>query len=186
MASVIGRERVDMKELAGYSDGPSLVSAELTRIGESPRVALTWDDGAETALPPIWLRDHCPCDVCRHASSHERLVKIIDTETGVPNVALDNSMLVLDWPDGHESRFDGVWLYQRRPGQHRFQSAVPEARIWRENFMPERIAHCDFIGANTGQRQWLEALTRDGLVLLDEGPTDLDEVIRIAESIGPL
>ncbi len=186
MASVIDRERVDMKELADYSNGSVLIAAELAEVDGSPRVLLAWDDGAEAALPPIWLRDHCPCDTCRHATSRERLFKIIDAEVGVPDVSLDNGMLTLAWPDGHESRFDGVWLHQRRPGQHRFQPKVPSARAWREGFMPEHITHGDFTAGQDGQRQWLEALIREGLVLLDDGPTELDEVVRIAESIGPL
>ncbi|NNC22896.1 DUF971 domain-containing protein [Salinisphaera sp. USBA-960] len=175
-----------MKELADYSDGPSLISSELIQVDESPRVALAWDDGAHTALPPIWLRDHCPCDACRHASSRERLCKIIDIEVGVPDVSLDHGALLLVWPDGHESRFDGVWLHQRRPGQHQFQPTVPAARAWREGFMPAQVTHRDFTSTDAGQRQWLEALIRDGLVLLDQGPTESDEVTRIAESIGPL
>lgn len=186
MAAVLDRQRIDMKELADYSDGPSLISAQQTEVDGSPRVALAWDDGTETTLPPIWLRDHCPCDECRHGSSRERLFKVIDADIGEPDVALDEGVLVLNWPDGHASRFDGVWLYQRRPGQPRRQPQVPEARSWREGFMPEQVAHRDFTQTADGQRHWLEALIRDGLVLLDQGPTEFDEVVRIAESIGPL
>lgn len=186
MAAVIERQRIDMKELADYGEGPSLVSAEFADSGDSPRVTLAWDDGAETALPPIWLRDHCPCDACRHGSSRERLFKVIDADIGVPEVGLEEGALLLVWPDGHVSRFDAVWLHQRRPGQHRFQPPMPAARAWQEEFMPEHVRHHDFSTSNAGQRCWLEALIRDGLVLLDEGPLELDEVIRIAESIGPL
>ncbi|RKR06840.1 gamma-butyrobetaine dioxygenase [Kushneria sinocarnis] len=186
MSSTLARGRTEMKELADYSEGPALTSATLENPDGRSRITLAWEDGTQTWLPPIWLRDHCPCDACRHTTSRERLYKVIDDRVGVPEVALANNELVLHWPDGHESRFDGVWLYQRRPGQHGFQPAIPEARAWREGFLPDHVEHRDFTESVAGKRSWLEALIRDGLVMLDNGPTELDEVIRIAESIGPL
>lgn len=186
MAMVKAQPAVEMKELATYGAEACLLAAELADRDGAAAVMLHWDDGAIAALPPIWLRDHCPCDVCRHTSSRERLVKIIDQPVAMPAVSVADGVLFLRWPDGHESRFDGGWLHQRRPGQHRFLPALPSSRPWGAGFAPERVTHRAFTTTDAGRRRWLEALVRDGLVLLDGGPETADEVVRLAESIGPM
>src|SRR5690625_4900006 len=165
MAALIEDERVDMKELADYSEGPGLAAANWKNTPGPAHISLVWENDAHAVLPPIWFRDHCPCDECRHSKTRERLFKIVDTSIGVPTVEHDRSLLKLTWSDGHISYFDSVWLYQRRPGKHDFSQMIPEVCAWQDDFLPTHISHVDFMGGVDGQRRWLEALIRDGLVL---------------------
>ncbi|PSJ20679.1 gamma-butyrobetaine,2-oxoglutarate dioxygenase [Halomonas sp. ND22Bw] len=174
------RPSVPMAELDDHAGGPGLVEASAA----GARLTLTWEDGERAAFPLTWLRDHCACAECRHPMTRERLymgLEVPDT----PEARLEDGNLTLTWADGHVSRFDAGWLQQRRPGQAR-PDAVPTRRPWREDFRPVRVAHADFVAGAEGERAWLTALLRDGLVLLDDGPLADEEVSRLAGRIGPL
>ena len=175
------RPVIAMGELSAYADAPALVDA----LASGARVTLSWADGAQAHFPLMWLRDNCACEACRHSITRERLHVPLAPVTRAPATELDEGNLTLTWPDGHESAFDAGWLHQRRPGQEP-ASVIPPRRPWSADFAPTRVAHADFVGSAAGERTWLEALLRDGLVLLDEGPLANEEVSRLAERIGPL
>jgi gamma-butyrobetaine dioxygenase len=175
------RPVLDMGDLTPHEEAPGLVDA--TASGH--RLALTWADGCQTELPLIWLRDHCACTACRHPLTRERLHVPLEEPDGIAALHLEAGNLGLVWNDGHLSRFDAGWLYQRRPGAP-FETSLPRRQPWAEDFRPARIAHADFITGAKGQHAWLTALLRDGLVLLDDGPLADEEVSRLAGCIGPL
>lgn len=174
-------EPLDMHELTPYGDAPRLHDARSDADG----LHLTWEDGAHARLPWLWLRDHCACPACRHPQTRERLVLPRAAVEPAREVLVTHGHLALTWPDGHQSRFDGGWLHRRRPGSAAI-SPLPEPQPWSDAYRLERIRHADFTGSVAGQRAWLEALIRDGLVLLEEGPLADEEVSRLATRIGPL
>ncbi|MEC9482373.1 MAG: gamma-butyrobetaine hydroxylase-like domain-containing protein, partial [Halomonas sp.] len=153
--------RIDMGELASYADGPALVDAMAT----GARVTLRWTDDSQAHFPLSWLRDHCACASCRHPLTRERLFVPLEDIADAPEVELIEGGLLLNWADGHVSRFDAVWLHQRRLDDTAFapDRDLPVRQPWEPGFAPRRIAHGDFLHGE-GERQWLEALLRDGLV----------------------
>ncbi|GAB2802302.1 gamma-butyrobetaine dioxygenase [Halomonas shantousis] len=175
--------RIDMAELSPYAGGVSLVDA----VATGARVTLYWDDDSVAHFPLMWLRDHCACAECRHPLTRERLFVPLDDIEATPRAILITGGLQLDWAGGHQSRFDATWLHQRRPegAGSASASSLPARQPWQENFWPRRVPHADFI-AGEGERIWLEALLRDGLVLLEDGPLEEEEVSRLAGRIGPM
>lgn len=175
--------RIDMGELTPHAEGPTLTDA----VSTGARVTLRWDDGSQGHFPLLWLRDHCACAQCRHPLTRERLSVPLEDIDAAPEATLIEGGLQLQWADGHFSRFDAAWLHQRRLDEraHVPEDAVPARRSWAANFMPQRISHADFM-TTVGERAWLEALLRDGLVLLDDGPLADEEVSRLAARIGPM
>ncbi|MBB3331492.1 gamma-butyrobetaine dioxygenase [Halomonas campaniensis] len=169
----------DMAELAPIPATPLLAEAR----ADEAAIVLAWEDGARTRLPFIWLRDHCPCRECRHPQTRERLHVPLDEVTTPPETRLEAGHLWLRWEDGHESRFAAGWLHQRRPEAPQ-ASPVPAPRAWREGFTPVCVSHADFLSPE-GESTWLEALLRDGLALIEQGPLVDEEVSRLAERIGP-
>ena len=175
------RAVLPMGELTPHAEGPALIEA--TAVGR--QLALGWGNGDRARFPLTWLRDHCACDECRHPMTRERLYMALEVPEQAPATALEDGNLVLTWADGHVSRFDAVWLHQRRPGQAR-EDAVPTRRPWAHDYRPTRVDHADFVAGAEGERAWLTALLRDGLVLLENGPLADEEVSRLAGRIGPL
>lgn len=180
--SPIAAERhVNMREFSPYAEGPWLRNA----LATGAHVTLTWENGQLAHYPVMWLRDHCACPECRHAQTHERLFVPLEAMHAAPEARTDDGHLTLDWPDGHTSRFDSGWLYQRRPGES-LPTLTPSRQPWRPGFRPARIAHADFLAGAEGEKTWIEALLRDGLVMLEDGPLADEEVSRLATRIGPL
>lgn len=175
------RPSLPMGELSDYSTAPGLMRVE----NGSDRLTLTWESGEQSAFSLTWMRDHCACAECRHAKTRERLHIPLEHPGNVSDARLTDGNLELVWADGHQSRFDAGWLHQRRPGQES-SGVIPPRRPWGEAFRPVSVAHADFIAGADGERAWLTALLRDGLVLLDEGPLADEEVSRLAKCIGPL
>lgn len=189
-----GDQPIDMAELRRYRQGNGAPAAELeSAVEQARRVTLTWSDGRSGQFPLMWLRDHCACDQCRHPMTRERLYKLLDDplwerfegDEALASFEFDARSLTLIWQDGHVSRFDAGWLYQRCPGEE-LATLLPTPTPWREGFAPEHVEHADFVGGSEGRSRWVSALLRDGLVMLDQGPCELEEVSRIAESIGPM
>jgi len=185
---------IDMAELRRYRQGNGATEAALeSAVQEARRLALTWSDGRTGQFPLMWLRDHCACDQCRHPMTRERLYKLLDdplwerfeSDDALEAFAFDASSLTLTWRDGHVSRFDAGWMHQRCPG-HELATLLPMPTPWPQRFTPSHVTHADFIGEGDGRSRWASALLRDGLVMLDQGPCELEEVSRIAESIGPM
>ncbi|MHB0775878.1 TauD/TfdA family dioxygenase [Halomonas sp. WWR20] len=175
--------RLDMGELSPHDSGVELIDA----VATGARVTLHWNDDSHSHFPLMWLRDHCACIACRHPLTRERLYLPLEAINTTPSVALASGNLELHWADGHVSRFDAGWLHQRRLDDTAFvpAQAVPARQPWCTNFTPQRVRHADFIDGE-GERIWLESLLRDGLVLLDEGPLEEEEVSRLAGRIGPM
>ncbi|GED22383.1 TauD/TfdA family dioxygenase [Halomonas halmophila] len=182
-ATVTSPDRITwaMSELFSHTGGPALIGATTG----SSRVTLTWEDRQQADFTLSWLRDHCPCTECRHTTTRERLYIPLELPEAAPAAHLEDGNLVLTWADDHVSPFDAGWLRQRQAGQPT-GDAVPARRPWAEDFAPARVAHADFVQDAAGERQWLTALLRDGLVLLEDGPLADEEVSRLAERIGPL
>ncbi|MGO2241431.1 MAG: gamma-butyrobetaine hydroxylase-like domain-containing protein [Halomonas sp.] len=170
----------DMGELTPYQAGPALTQAMLAQYG----VSLEWQDGQQTTLPLLWLRDHCACQACRHPQTRERLYLPLEAIAEPPSIALLDGHLHLNWQDGHASAFHCGWLYQRRP-EASLSSAVPSSMPWNDDFTPERISHSGLVTPQ-GEKVWLTAMLRDGLALMTDGPLVEEEVCRLAERIGPL
>lgn len=174
-------ECVDMRELAPYAEAPGLKGGRTDDAG----MTLIWVNGESGRFPWLWLRDHCPCSACRHALTRERLYLPLEDVACPDKARVESGNLYVTWKDGHESLFDGGWLHQRRPGVEPGPT-LPHPCPWPEGFTPRRVDHAAFIGSVEGERAWLEALLRDGVVLLENGPLADEEVSRLATRIGPL
>jgi Gamma-butyrobetaine hydroxylase-like, N-terminal len=71
-------------------------------------------------MPAAWLRDNCPCALCRDPVSGQRLLHI----TGIPAdiavaevIASPDTVEVIFAPDGHRAVFDRGWLARHGTGR---------------------------------------------------------------------
>jgi gamma-butyrobetaine dioxygenase len=64
-------------------------------------------------MPAVWLRDNCPCPLCRDPVSGQRLLHITDIPADIAVaevVPSGGTVSVLFHPDGHRAVFDRDWL----------------------------------------------------------------------------
>ncbi|WP_377273306.1 TauD/TfdA family dioxygenase [Peterkaempfera sp. SMS 1(5)a] len=148
------------------------------------------------ALPPMWLRDNCPCPECRDPHSGQKLFQITDLprELAVASAAPqhDNGANAVDvvWsPDGHRSRYPVQWLLANRPGETAEADHRSEAgkQLWQAADLAGALPEADWAAylANPGERaRVLEAVQRLGFALLRAVPTEEGQVLAVAESFG--
>ena len=72
-------------------------------------------------MPAVWLRDNCPCPLCRDPVSGQRLLHITDIPADIAVaevVPSAGTVSVLFHPDGHRAVFDRDWLARHaEPGR---------------------------------------------------------------------
>jgi len=185
------RPVVDMGEFDSYAGSHRLHEATLS----GRKVQVEWQDGHRADFPLVWLRDNCACSRCRHPQTRERTFKLIDLpEIGTPraSVTADGALRLL-WPElgdagdaGHESLYDPGWLRQRASdAAEGAERGAP--RLWNAAAMQDRVAcltHDEVMTTDAGLHRWLDALTRDGVALIQGGPTADGEVLRVAGRVG--
>jgi len=88
-----------------------MIEAKLKR--NEPIVSVKFDDGIESCYHGIWLRDHCKCPNCKHSISKQRLIDTskIPIDIKPESLTLNGNELRINWPDGHQSSFESIWLH---------------------------------------------------------------------------
>ena len=147
---------------------------------------------AETAgLPAAWLRDNCPCALCRDPVSGQRLVHITDIPTGVAvagSWASADRVEVVFHPDGHRAVFDRAWLAAHAAGGGAADPRTEDAkRLWSAAGLTIRLPRRrwpDYLASRDGRRAGQTAILRDGLMLLSAVPVQPGAVLDVAGSMG--
>jgi DUF971 family protein len=84
---------------------------EIRRLGTSA-LRITWDDRHVSEYPNQYLRDHCPCAVCREGEPPHRL-PVLGKEGGelrpVQIGVVGRYAVSIQWSDGHDT---GIYSYQ--------------------------------------------------------------------------
>ena len=163
------------------SSWPSSSPIEATQA--ATRIELAWADGDTRSVNTTWLRDNCVCDSCRITQTgehrfflgqHER----IPTATAV---SLDAGALLLDWSDGHSSRFTPEDFARIT---HVAERAHPDIRLWSDTFLPERFAYADVVNDQATREAFMVASMRDGLTLITDMGSESGECIKFLEQVG--
>ena len=84
--------------------------AEIKRIGTS-EIRIEWSDGHVSLYPNHYLRNHCPCALCRERPPHLLPVRSQGGEELHPlQIGLVGRYAInIQWSDGHDS---GIYSYQ--------------------------------------------------------------------------
>lgn len=183
-------------------DGPVVEMGDLAPAPTARRIAearpgdgvveVIWDDGRVSRFHHVWLRDNCACARCRHPQTRERVFELLDlAEAPSPSLAevrADGALRLL-WPEAgglHESLFDPGWLRQRDYSNRPRGRRDAATRTWdaaMQDALPT-VAHGDLVAGDDGLRRWLEALTRDGVVLLSDGPRAEGSLLQVVRRVG--
>ncbi|WP_188316999.1 2-trimethylaminoethylphosphonate dioxygenase [Solihabitans fulvus] len=149
-------------------------------------------DGATLRFPALWLRDNCPCVECRDPRTGQKFLGITDLaeDTAVTAVEqTDTEVTVVLGPDGHRSTFSRSWLAGNAlddgdPGDGRTERGK---RLWLADDLRGRLPEgswADYLADPAERVRCLDAVLRQGFVLLRDVPCEDGAVRDVAESFG--
>mgnify|MGYP001817834229 CR=1 FL=1 len=141
------------------------------------RIALT--DG-ELELPWRWLRDHARDESSFLPSANQRLVPpdvVAGAGSGSAHLDDDGASLCVTWSDGTAATWPIEWLRATTGDAGTatsIESLAGAARPWRGGDLDERLLRLPAadLADERGLADALRALTRDGVIVVSDLPTD--------------
>lgn len=135
----------------------------------------------------IWLRDNCPCPQSR-AANGQKLFNIVDlpADTRVERAAVTHAGVEVEFgPDGHRSVFDlAALLAADAPPELADSRHEGAKRLWRRAAEAAPLTSIDWADYLADPAPALRAVADDGFALLRAVPTELGQVVAVAETFG--
>ncbi|MGH8355655.1 MAG: gamma-butyrobetaine dioxygenase [Pseudomonas sp.] len=154
------------------------------------RLEAVWSDGRVSPFHHQWLRDNCPCSRCVYSVTREQVLEIVDVpeELHPQRTRLDEQgHLLIDWQDGHRSRFHPGWLrahaYDDASRAER-RGQRPQSRLWTAELELPRFDYQAVMEDERALLDWLLAVRDTGLTQVRGVPTAPGSLQRIAQRIS--
>ena len=156
----------------------ALLAVEITTVG----IIATFEGGA-VSFNADWLRDNCPCDVCRIVQTDERRWQPWNDTVAAQVVAADaaDTGLHVRFATGHESLFTAAHWEAIGRGMRRGSWT---ARQWTGGYAIERFHHDEALNDDVVRRRMFEAFRRDGAFVVTDSPTVPGSVMDFVRGIG--
>jgi gamma-butyrobetaine dioxygenase len=152
-------------------------------------LTVSWQSGAQSRFPHIWLRDNCRCAKCRDPRNGQRLFDALDLPAAPrPSEAkLESGTVVIRWAgEDHESRYAGAWLEA-----HDLAPAARPKRRDRPRYWGREIANdlpqADWprvLAEPAQELRLLEGLAAYGFALLHQVPVEKGQVAHVGDRLG--
>ena len=147
-------------------------------------VTATWQDGASIPMPFLWLRHNCDCASCVVQQTGEKRYQITaapaDLRPATAAVDAAADCLVVDWPDGHRSRYRSAMLRQL------MVCVKPVVRYWDCRFTPRRFDFEAFLDDDDHAARAIAEFLASGVCVLAAAPTAPGSVERLCPRLGPI
>ncbi len=166
--------------MANATPWPRLAAAALA--GDA--VSATWQDGASIPMPFLWLRHNCDCPECVVRQTGEKRYRIVwapaDLRPAAAAVDAEADCLVVDWPDGHRSRYRSAMLREL------MVCSKPAVRYWDCRFAPRRFDFEAFLDDDDSAARAIAEFLASGVCVLTGAPTAPGSVERLCPRLGPI
>ena len=181
-----------MLDHAVYLTPHRLTAARIT----GSLVELDWSDGRTSRFHSMWLRDNCPCPICRHPHALERRFLFID-QPEPPRVTeaktdaagdLSLTFAAVNGGPAHVSLFHAGWLRHHCYQDWARTERTHEPKLW-GSWLEEKLPVIDydrFMHSDEGLTDWITALLDYGVVLLTGAPAKAGQIQHVADRIGPI
>ncbi|WP_331769532.1 TauD/TfdA family dioxygenase (plasmid) [Embleya sp. NBC_00888] len=135
-------------------------------------------------LPAVWLRDNCPCPLCRDPRTGQKLFQITDLplDPSVAEVREHGSDVEIVWaPDGHRSVYARTWLHAPAEPDPRSEDGKS---LWEAAEMHAPRFEFAWNDYTDDPAPALTAVQRLGLALLRGVPCVEGQVLAVAATFG--
>ena len=152
-------------------------------------IQLAWTLGHVSALGTYWLRDNCPCSLCRHPGNGQKLYEIVDLPHELfPREAFlaENQTLKVVWSDGHRSSYTQDWLIAHSLSPQARAARQPKVELWRGD-IAGNLPLGDWptlLADPIAELAWLERFNALGFGLLHNVPIVPGTVAEVGDRLG--
>ncbi|GBG25322.1 Trimethyllysine dioxygenase [Hondaea fermentalgiana] len=175
----------------------SMAIKQASAVDADGVVRVSFADGHESSFHPVWLKDHNPDTL--HPTSLQRQLDsaTLDPETPLPDEVsvVDNGARVqVAWAaDGERITFDADFLrrhcYDASALAERHERLAKMRTPWASKDLPKeavtRVTGADLASSDDALRKVLQALVKDGVTIVTDMPSSIDETEAIVRRIGP-
>lgn len=151
-------------------------------IRHGDALEVRWPSGRVSHLHYLWLRDNCDCPECRVAQTSEKRFMISDAPVDIAPLAvsLEGNRLVLVWPDGHETAYDGQDIEALHVDE------VGAWTPWGSAFSPQRYPFQAFLENDDLASSAITEFLDKGAFILEQAPTKPGTLELLAPRLGPI
>ena len=150
-------------------------------------LTLVWNEGTETSLPYLWLRDNCGCAECRVEQTTEKRFHIfrIDQALQPHQVTVErpgaaDEAIVIAWPDGHHTQYRSSEIYSLIGLPYR------NLRFWDYRFRPRAFDYQEFLRSDWTAAAMIDDFLATGASVLINAPTEPNSTECLAPRLGPI
>ncbi|CAO1411489.1 unnamed protein product [Diamesa hyperborea] len=167
------------------------------KVNDAKKTIVLVDGSDAFEYPFVWLRDNCQCSECFHETSLSRIInwEKFDLSVSPKNVEINESKKTVSvtWSDkDHQSEYSFQWLKERNFTQSNREQYLkkfyrPTKNLWSKKDFSKIIKSFDFqkiIDSDDELRDWLEALTVNGIAFIKNTPETEEEARRIVNRVG--
>ncbi|MDH5354694.1 MAG: gamma-butyrobetaine dioxygenase [Gammaproteobacteria bacterium] len=159
---------------------------------KTDQLTIEWQDGRQSQLAAIWLRDHCQMPECRDPHSGQRLLNITDipADTRIQSVEqIDDKLVVVFAPENHVSEFSTNWLLDNCYCLNKQSDDRSEQgkKLWQTNSFANglpRFDYASFCQSGITRATALQAVKDYGFVLLDGVPCEDGYILQVIGKFG--
>lgn len=149
---------------------------------DATSVKVVMNDFRMLDLPYLWLRDNCLCDDCRVSETQEKRFMLSDVPADLSplSVALDDSELVITWPDQHCTRFVLEDIVALSAPRH------DPPMAWAPDFAPRYFDWSLFLHDDIAAAEAISTFLIDGAIVINSAPQDSETLELLSPRLGPI
>jgi gamma-butyrobetaine dioxygenase len=155
-------------------------------------LTIDWQDGRQSRLAAIWLRDHCQSAESRDVLSGQRLINITDIPADIHIIMVSqqhNSLIVEFGPETYRSEYDIDWLADNCYclNQQLDNRSEGAKQLWAgDTFRPglPRYNYDRFCRLAEDKTGALQSVCDYGFVLLTEVPCESGQILKVINEFG--
>lgn len=155
---------------------------------EPAALTVTWDDGATTTYPWIWLRDHAHDDETFHPITMQRNIHTASIDPGLvgTSVSLANGDLAIDWSNSERSTLPVEFLAQYRAADTASVSLGIEPIRWDAAMIKDTPSapYDAIMNTDEGLLDWLTKVAQYGFALATGVPATAAATKELIERVA--
>ena len=117
-------------------------------------------------LPYLWIRDNCPCYICRIKETQEKrfILSSVPSDLRPQELNISNESINVCWPDNHKT------IIQLKDIDLLKKSRKPEKIFWTNNFSPKYFDWHDFLNNTETAIDAISEFISKGAICINNSP----------------